>query len=80
MAWTQVIDPLGNLGLSALVAAVPIISLFVALAVLRLKGHVSGLITVTLAALIASLVFSMPASYVLQPFTALFTVFSPSAG
>lgn len=66
MAWTQVINPLGNLGLSALVAAVPIISLFVALAVLRLKGHVSGLITVTLAALIASLVFSMPASYVLQ--------------
>ncbi|MFX4261436.1 L-lactate permease [Pelotomaculum propionicicum] len=66
MAWTQVVNPLGNLGLSALVAAVPIISLFIALAVLRLKGHVSGLITLILAALIASLVFSMPARYVLQ--------------
>lgn len=66
MIWTQVVNPLGNLGLSALVAAVPIISLFIALAVLRLKGHVSGLITLTMAALMASLVFSMPSSYVLQ--------------
>lgn len=66
MTWTQAVNPLENLGLSALVAAVPIISLFVTLAVLRLKGHVSGLITLILATLIASLVFSMPARYVLQ--------------
>lgn len=66
MTWTQAINPLGNLWLSALVAASPIISLFVALAVLRLKGHVSGLITLILAALVASLAFNMPAHYVLQ--------------
>ncbi len=66
MTWTQVINPLADLGLSALVAAVPIITLFVALAVLRLKGHISGLITLTLAVLIASLVFTMPVGYVLQ--------------
>jgi lactate permease len=66
VTWTQVINPLGNLGLSALVAAVPIISLIVALAVLRLKGYVSGLITLTLAALVASIIFTMPARYVLQ--------------
>ena len=66
MTWTQTINPLGNLGLSALAAAVPVIFLFIALAGLRLKGHVSGLITVALAVLVASTVFHMPAQYVLQ--------------
>ena len=37
--------PMGGLGLSALVALIPIIFFFVALAVLRLKGHVAGAIT-----------------------------------
>ena len=48
--WTQIYAPLGdNLWLSALVAAIPIIFFFVALAVLRMKGHIAGLITVALA-------------------------------
>ena len=36
--WMQIYDPLGNLWLSSLVAALPIIFFFVALAVLRMKG------------------------------------------
>ncbi|MCL6635846.1 MAG: lactate permease LctP family transporter, partial [Peptococcaceae bacterium] len=65
MTWTQAIDPFGNIGLSALVAAVPIIFLFVALAGLRMKGHVAGLVTVALAVLVAVAAFGMPAQYAL---------------
>jgi L-lactate transport len=59
-SWSQVYDPLGNLWLSALVAAIPIIFYFVGLAVLRLKGHVAGTITVALALLVAVLFYRMP--------------------
>lgn len=57
LTWTQVIDPMGNPGLSALVAAVPVIFLFVAMA---------GLLTVSLAVVIASTAFAMPVWYALQ--------------
>ncbi len=52
--------PMGGLGLSALVALIPIIFFFVALAVLRLKGHVAGAITLILSILIAIFAFKMP--------------------
>ena len=58
--WTQVYAPLGSLGLSALVASLPIIFFFIALAVLRMKGHVAGTITVAIALAIAVLVYQMP--------------------
>lgn len=48
VTWTQMYMPMGGLGLSALVALIPIIFFFVALAVLRLKGHVAGAITLIL--------------------------------
>ena len=54
VTWTQMYMPMGGLGLSALVALIPIIFFFVALAVLRLKGHVAGAIT---------LILSIPVSY-----------------
>lgn len=66
MIWTQAVNPLGNLGLSALVAALPIICLFVALALLRLKGYLAGLMALVMAILIAWLVFTMPVLLVLQ--------------
>lgn len=44
-AWHQIYTPLGSLGLSAFVAAIPIIFFFVALAALRLKCHVAAAIT-----------------------------------
>ncbi|MDB7213267.1 L-lactate permease, partial [Escherichia coli] len=53
VTWTQMYMPMGGLGLSALVALIPIIFFFVALAVLRLKGHVAGAITLILSILIA---------------------------
>ena len=58
--WTQVYDPAGNLWLSSLVAAIPIIFFFAALAVFRMKGHVAGTITVLLALLVAVVFYQMP--------------------
>jgi L-lactate transport len=59
--WQQIYDPLGNLWLSALVAAIPIIFFFIALAVFRMKGYIAGTITVALALLVAIFFYNMPA-------------------
>jgi L-lactate transport len=58
--WMQVYDPAGNLWVSALVAALPIIFFFIALAVLRMKGHVAATITVVIALAVAILFYRMP--------------------
>ena len=39
MTWTQVYAPLGNLFLSALVAAIPVVVLLGALAFFHMKAH-----------------------------------------
>lgn len=59
--WTQASDPLGNPYLSALAAAIPLVFLFWALAVKRLKGHVAGTWTTAIAVVVAVGVFGMPA-------------------
>ena len=58
--WLQTFDPLGNIFLSALAASLPIVFLFWALAVRRLKGHVAAVWTVGLAVLVATMVYRMP--------------------
>ena len=58
--WTQVYDPAGNLWLSAFIAALPIIFFFIALTVLRMKGHVAGTITVLISLAVAILFYKMP--------------------
>lgn len=60
-AWQQMYTPLGSLGLSALVALIPIIFFFLALAVFRMKGHTAGTITLILSVIIAIFAFNMPA-------------------
>ncbi len=47
--WMQIYDPAGNLWLSSLVAALPIIFFFVALAVLRMKGQIAATVSVAIA-------------------------------
>lgn len=59
--WTQIYTPLGSLWLSALAAAIPILFFFVALAVLRMKGHVAAAVTLALALAVAILAYGMPA-------------------
>ncbi|MCC7851101.1 MULTISPECIES: glycolate permease GlcA [Klebsiella/Raoultella group] len=61
LTWNQMYTPSGSLGVSALIALIPIIFFFIALAVLRLKGHVAGTITLILSMVIAIYAFHMPA-------------------
>ncbi len=58
--WQQLYDPAGNLWLSSLIAALPILFFFVALAVLRMKGWLAGTLTVVIALAVALLFYKMP--------------------
>lgn len=59
MTWTQSIDPLHNLALSAFVAAIPVILIFWLL-IKKVKGYVAGLLTLSLAILLTFVVYAMP--------------------
>jgi lactate permease len=58
--WYQTYLPLGSLWLSALAASIPIIFFFVALAGLRLKGHVAAAGTLLLSLAVAVFAYGMP--------------------
>ena len=62
MPWIQTYTPLaGSLGLSALVAAIPLVVIFVCLALLKMKAHRAALLAVGSALVIAVGVWGMPA-------------------
>ncbi len=63
--WQQLYDPLGSLWLSSLIAAIPVIFFFVALAVFRMKGYLASSFTVLLALLVAVFFYHMPATMAL---------------
>ncbi|MGR6966365.1 L-lactate permease [Geodermatophilus sp. URMC 61] len=57
----QVVDPVGgSLALSALVAAIPLLTLFVLLGALKVKAWMAGLISLAVAIVLAILAFRMP--------------------
>ena len=60
MAWTQVYDPVGGAVVSALLAGIPLISLFYMLAVRRAKGHYAAVLAVALSFILAVAVWGMP--------------------
>ncbi|MCP1122355.1 lactate permease LctP family transporter [Bacillus sp. 3103sda1] len=60
--WTQVYDPLHNIWLSALVAALPILFFILCLTVFKIKGYLSGLYSVILAIILSIFVYKMPAT------------------
>ena len=60
MNWQQVIDPFDNIGLSALLAVVPILFIFWALIIQKMKGYLASLIATALAILIAISAYGMP--------------------
>ncbi|APC09506.1 L-lactate permease [Neomoorella thermoacetica] len=68
MPWIQVYDPVNNLGLSALLAVIPILFLFYALAIRRMKGHIAGFLTVVVAIIVAILGYRMPAGLAVLSF------------
>ena len=59
--WQQVYDPIGNIWLSSLIAALPILFFFFALIKLKLKGYIAATITVGIALLVALFFYQMPA-------------------
>ncbi len=62
MPWIQIYTPAaGSLGWSALIAAVPLIVIFICLAVLKMKAHKAALLAVASALAIAVTVWGMPA-------------------
>jgi lactate permease len=60
MHWSQTYAPLGGIGVSALVAAIPVIILLGLLAFWHVRAHLAALIALTLAAGVAVGVYGMP--------------------
>ncbi len=59
--WVQLPNPFDSIGLSALVAAVPIVALCVMLLSRKVAGWIASLITLVLALVVAMTAFNMPA-------------------
>ena len=62
MTWSQVYAPVGGIGTSALIAAVPVVVLLGLLAFWHVRAHIAALIALAIAMGVAVLVFGMPAS------------------
>ncbi len=58
--WFQSYDPMQRWWLSALCAALPLITLFVLMAGLRIRAHLAALVSLVLALLTAMILFHMP--------------------
>ena len=64
MPWNQIINPLNNIALSALVASIPVIVIFWSL-LKKVKGYMTSLLTLVCAIIISLLVYQMPFKLVL---------------
>ncbi len=62
MTWSQVYAPVGGIGTSALIAALPVVVLLGLLAFWHVRAHVAALIALAIAFGVAVFVFEMPAS------------------
>jgi lactate permease len=70
LTWTQNFTPIShNLYVSALVALIPILYFFWALAIKRMKGHIAGLTTLLVTLLVAVIAFKIPAGMAIMSAT-----------
>ncbi|WP_317901453.1 L-lactate permease [Cerina litoralis] len=68
MNWIQPVDPLNSLTLSLLMALLPILAIFWALAIKKMKGHKASLLATLTAILVATVVYGMPVRLALLSF------------
>lgn len=68
MTWIQQYNPLGNILLSALVAGIPLYTLFYMLAVRRAKGHIAAPLATLMAFILAIVLWGMPAQFAVSSF------------
>jgi lactate permease len=61
MPWNQSYDPFGSILLSALVAAIPVATMLIALAFLKIQAHWAAISALVVAFIVAVFVFGMPA-------------------
>lgn len=67
MQWTQNYSAIGNnLFLTAIIVAIPILFLFWALAIKKMKGHIAGVLTLIIAFIDVVLVYDMPVGVALS--------------
>ncbi len=64
--WSQVYDPFGNLAVSTLVAAIPVVTLLALIATDVVKAHWAALIALCVALAVAVFGFTMPAGIALR--------------
>jgi len=62
MVWQQVYNPFGNMVISTLLAAVPVVVMLVALGFLHIKAHIAAGLGLLAAVLVAVFAYGMPAS------------------
>lgn len=60
MTWIREVNPINNITVSALVAIIPIIFIFWALVIKKMKGYMASLLTMLIALIVAVLVYRMP--------------------
>ena len=58
--WEQQYNPMGNIWLSAGVAALPIVIFLISLVVFKLKGYTAGGLSILSAAIVAAVCYKMP--------------------
>lgn len=60
MVWQQIYNPAGSIGLSALIASIPVVVMLAALAFFHVKAHIAAILALVSALAIAVISFGMP--------------------
>jgi lactate permease len=60
MKWIQQIDPVSGIAISAFLAAIPVLFIFWALIIKRMKGYKASLLTAAISIIVAVVIYRMP--------------------